>query len=159
MKSGCATTLTAPCLALLEPLVRDGARKGRRERSNRERHEDGKEAARQDRRDRGRRRERGESAAEVCVARLMVQTPDLTQSRDLDLRACEDLEELRDVFFEEFHAVLKHLRPSQTLLFCLAAAESDADQMLWYLVTKQSDSGSGRGRGAENLLRASGTHE
>ena len=45
---------------------------------------------------------------------------------------------------EQFHSVLKDLRPGQTQLFCLAPDESSSctnanPQMMWFLVTKRSE--------------------
>lgn len=124
---------------------RDGRRDDRGDDRREDRRQDDRRPDRRDDRQSNRRRDRRnerreESPEELQSARLMVQTPEITQSRDIVVGECEDLEDLRELFFEEFHSVLKQVRQSQTLLFCLASAESDAEQqMMWFLVTKQSD--------------------
>lgn len=94
--------------------------------------------------DRGGSGGRGSRHGKGRKARLMVRTPAITQSRDVCVAECEDLEELKAFFFDEFHSVLKDLRSGQTQLFCLAPDESsscsNADpQMMWFLVTKRSE--------------------
>ena len=79
----------------------------------------------------------------------MVRTQALTQSRDLTIAQCDDVEELRGVFFDEFRSILQSIRPSHTLLFCLAPARptqkvredasANSPRMMRFLVTKHSD--------------------
>ena len=44
----------------------------------------------------------------------------MSQSKDLDVSHCEGYDELRSLFFDEFPAALKGLRPRHMQLFCLA---------------------------------------
>lgn len=104
--------------------------------------------------DRGRGRgRRSRAAPPKPTARLMVQTTAISQSRNIVVTHCRDYEALRSLFFEEFYSALKGIRPSHTLLFCLAPPpgeptarqrrrgrhEDPEEQLMWLLVSKHSD--------------------
>jgi hypothetical protein len=111
--------------------------RGRKKRSN----------SRSGRRPSDRHREEVRSPSPVGPrAKLVVQTTSMSQSKDLDVSHCEAYDELRSLFFDEFPALLKGLRPRHMQLFCLAPPPDEPrdgrhgeEQLMWLLVTKESD--------------------
>lgn len=83
-------------------------------------------------------------------ARLVVQTPEITQTRDVDVSRCDSADALRTLFYNEFPSVLKAVSLVHTQLFCLAPApppkgaptpsgeKASDDPFAWLLVTEYS---------------------
>ena len=81
------------------------------------------------------------------TARLVVQTPETTQSKDLEVSNCVDADALRALFYDVFPSVLKAVRPLHTQLFCLAPTPAPApapggqaqSEFAWLLITSHSE--------------------
>jgi len=101
--------------------------------------------------DDGRRDERVIDLGGLRTVRLVVQTTAITQSKDVQVGLCQNLEALRSLFYDEFTSVLKDVRPANAQVFCLAPApppkmavlppseHQQEEPMAWLLVTDQSD--------------------
>lgn len=95
-------------------------------------------------RDGKRKKKRG---AKAGLAKVIVQTASLTQSKDMDV-SCEGLDELVQKIFEEFSHMVKELRPAQTVLLCKTISseqdedddeEESASADQWLLVEEETD--------------------
>lgn len=78
-------------------------------------------------------------------AKLVVQTPSNSQTKELDARIvkqCADLEALRALFGDEFPSALRKVRTASAQLFCLSthpANDTEEQPLRWMLITSRSE--------------------
>ena len=72
-----------------------------------------------------------------------MQTAAVTQIKEFDVEAADDLESLKRIIFDEFNSLLASLRPDQTVLLCRTDVEGGGGGGGggdgWHLVTSESD--------------------
>jgi len=92
-------------------------------------------------------KKKGEGEQGDGMARVSVETQDLTHTRRLDVSECTGVNSLKSLIFREFGTLLKGVRLADTALFCLAPvveddgggrADSD-EQLMWCIITDRSD--------------------
>ena len=77
-------------------------------------------------------------------AKVIVQTAAVTQIKEFDVEAADDLESLKRIIFDEFNSLLASLRPDQTVLLCReldveGGGGGGGGGDGWHLVTSESD--------------------